>query len=873
MKRIASYIIISLFSAALAFAEGIGSAFDLAAYAKACNEGTGVDAWVSEDGVVRLTADIDMSKQKNMPQFLTFGGILDGCGHSIKGWKTSDPLIRTIGSDAKISNLVFASDCVLKPSPKADLQHFGFLAAENFGTVVSCVNEGSIIYKSGYCASVLSIGGLVGTNYYVVFDCANYGSIKADVISAQHIFELPMNVGGVVGEMGNDAVDVAFIAACYNFGNINVSCDTPVQNIGGVIGNAAKRTVKYCVNKGTVSCYSPKGEQAKSAPQSRVGGVVGFTKSDVMACDNFGVVTTQGASVGSAGGIVGMPHAALVVGDCVNYGAISTGNDGGNNCGGIAGNVGRPVHFKRCINRGPARKGIAGNVYRKKGVTEDASFKDCVDLSGGRSASLPDWANGAEPMSNGANVYGQVMDSEGKPVPGVVVSDGFTSVCTGMDGVYMMRSNMDAAKFVQISLPAEYEIPSINGAPVFFRRIPRYCKAVRADFVLTPRAEVNDNYTLAMIADPQVRPVGMDGSMEVWRDDVSTDVETLRKNTQGEFYCINLGDLVYNYMYAYDDYLAAAANIKCPMFNVIGNHDYDQKNILRNELGQIYFQTYVGPVNYSFNIGKLHYIVMNNIMYDRANREESYSTGIDDASLAWLKSDLRYVPTDRVLVICAHAQFFKRDGESLRAFGGRNRNFDEYKQLLIPYKHIYSWSGHYHLNFFCDYASHPEFAERFRADNITSVCVSRCTGALRLNKYLNNDGTPQGYMVVNVKGEDMDWCYKSVGHDFSYQMKIYDPSRSEDGHLRVIIWNWNENWTLPQLWQNGEKVCDMALSLEPDPDYALIFKEITNEKVSNYCKPSDKCLIFRADTLPLKGEYEVRVKDNFGKEYSQIINL
>ena len=59
----------------------------------------------------------------------------------------------------------------------------------------------------------------------------------------------------------------------------------------------------------------------------------------------------------------------------------------------------------------------------------------------------------------GITLYGLVSDSEGNPLEGVVVSDGYSVVATDAKGVYQIVRD-PSAKHVFISVPSGYEIPA-----------------------------------------------------------------------------------------------------------------------------------------------------------------------------------------------------------------------------------------------------------------------------------------------------------------------------------------------------------------------------------------------------------------------------
>lgn len=122
----------------------------------------------------------------------------------------------------------------------------------------------------------------------------------------------------------------------------------------------------------------------------------------------------------------------------------------------------------------------------------------------------------------------------------------------------------------------------------------------------------------------------------------------------------------------------------------------------------------------------------------------------------------------------------------------RNKNFAAYSKALLDFKYVYSWAGHNHHTYL--YTSEPE--RNYDIDNLTSITVTKSTGALRLNRLLNNDGTPQGYFVVDVDGEEVSWYYLCCGKDRNYQMKVYPPARTGGEYVMANIWAHDNKWVL-----------------------------------------------------------------------------
>lgn len=928
-----------------AWADGISSLSDLQAFIEAANKGESLMAWCNADTVVVLTADIDMSKAKKLPQVVKFSDKFDGQGHRLKNWKAQRGLFSEITKKGIVAGIVIDASCSLNSSSKGDDFYAGFIADKNYGVVKNCINYGKVSHKCGYNMSAIGVGGLVGYNRHAITNCANYGEISADVsgVNKEDAF---ISLGGIAGLGAGKAKYASVIAHCVNEGEVKAISNLAVICCGGMIGNANRTSLKYNDNRGKISADIRAAEDGGTKGVAKVGGMAGQTKTTIIRCYNYGAISTVGECGGYTGGIVGVPHESLVIADCINYGPVKAEGEQPSQVGGIAGNVGRPVHIRGCINYGEIRfdgvssrarsaaGGIVGSIYCPKSQTAGAYVRECynhgnisagsggnkydasnrnaihaggivayaearpelrafvsdcfndgkVSCASGRKgdivgnavnvktggAAAQDFAQAVKPKADGTNLWGRVTTPEGKGIEGIVVTDGRQCVKTAADGSYAMTSDLKVTRFVYLSLPANVEIPLRDGRPQMFRRIPHNAEAATADFQLKPR-EASKDYTVLMIADPQVRPYGWDTSMERWDDTVAPDAEAFRASCSGEVYSINLGDLVYNEMPAWDDYLDVAAKIKCPTFNVIGNHDYDQNTLFEIEQGNVYFETYVGPEHYSFDLGDVHYVVMNNIMYDRPSINDKYLYGLDDRTLEWLKADLSYIDKDRVVMTCTHHNPFKTPNKSPR--GSHNfysRHYWDYLALFKDFKAVYAWNGHNHQNFYYNYAGKDV---RFGSPNIQCISVARATGALRFNRPIGSKGEPQGYMVMNVHGEQVDWYYKGVGFGKDYQMKVYSPARTGDDKVKANIWNWSEGWSTPEWYENGVKVADMEFTPGIDPDYYDLFATYDNQTNRKYCQPDKNCIMFSVEPTPGATSGEVRVTDMFGNTYTQTVAL
>ena len=225
---------------------------------------------------------------------------------------------------------------------------------------------------------------------------------------------------------------------------------------------------------------------------------------------------------------------------------------------------------------------------------------------------------GKQEPSGEYTVTGKVTDYDLRLLEGVVVTDGLKSVKTGADGVYRIDSDLDRVKFISVSTPSGYESPVKGGVPVFYKKLSECQKignAYVADFSLKKIPSGADRYTLLISADPQPRPRSRGGDKLAYHSldccaDLYRDLKEYAASVSGQkVYGICLGDLVHEDMSLYAQYVEGLNGMGFPTYNVIGNHDNDT-SAEDDEQGRRVFEENFGPCNYSFNIGKLHYVVL-----------------------------------------------------------------------------------------------------------------------------------------------------------------------------------------------------------------------------------------------------------------------
>ncbi len=448
------------------------------------------------------------------------------------------------------------------------------------------------------------------------------------------------------------------------------------------------------------------------------------------------------------------------------------------------------------------------------------------------------------------NVSGTVKDTSGRGIEGVVVNDGVNFTLTDKAGRWSLRTDTIVSKFISISTPSAYRLPEKDGiAAGFYTPVGKAVSAAGCDFVLEKRGKVEANFHYIAISDPQVRT---QRDMERWRSEAMRDirqtVDSLRKGR--EVVGIALGDLVFDNMPLYSDYIESVRNTGMTMFQCIGNHDFDKRwQDLHNMrlgtpvYGEMEYGRHFGPTDYSFNIGRAHIITMKNIDYAGG---KMYQEHITDQQIAWLEKDLSYVPKGSLVILNMHAAGWNTVGGD-----GNIRNAGQLEKALEGYRvHVFCGHTHFYENI--------EVSENLYQHNIGAACGAWWTG------WINRCGAPNGYLVVDVNGDDLRWHYKATGFPMSRQMTLYAPGEfsSQKDYVVANVWDYDSKCRV-EWYQDGRAMGAMERFTDVDEGY--------NSRYTRRKSDSETAHLFRCKP---QGEYkEIRVvfTNRFGEQYSDTI--
>lgn len=396
------------------------------------------------------------------------------------------------------------------------------------------------------------------------------------------------------------------------------------------------------------------------------------------------------------------------------------------------------------------------------------------------------------PIAETTDFYGVVTDSEGNYMPGVVVSDGYSCTVTDGNGVWQLTAN-EFSYQVYVSIPADCRVTVKDGYPDFWKKIENGVS--RYDFTLEKMSAPEDEFDLVCVADPQCQTAS---NVSRFTSETAVDLRAYAAGAEVPKYGVLLGDIGWNT--ANTDYTNAVfplmkvalkeENVGMPMFFVIGNHDNkvievstDNYTVAHDIAAQRNFEYAFGPVNYSFNRGEAHIVVMDNIIFPN---HDDYYLGFRDDQVEWLRQDLESVSKDKMLILCVHIPIRANEGN----------NVDKVVDLIEQFAEVHVMSGHTH------YAENNEYDGHYE-----HVHGAACGAWWRT--VINADGTPNGYSVYRVDGASFsNWYYKSVGFDKDYQIRLYrgnlkymDGYASQyefyykgDRDIIANIWNADSGW-------------------------------------------------------------------------------
>lgn len=507
--------------------------------------------------------------------------------------------------------------------------------------------------------------------------------------------------------------------------------------------------------------------------------------------------------------------------------------------------------------------------------------------------------------SAGTTVFGLVSSEEG-PVANVVVSDGTEVTVTDDKGIYELKSAKKWG-YVFISVPSGYEVAAEGVFPQFYQTLKGAADVVeQKDFKLT-KVDGQDRYKLFLLGDMHLANRTNDAAQFT---QFTTDLNAYMAQHSGQkMYALTLGDMTwdlywYKNNYALPQYRETinrqVKNLQ--IYHTMGNHDNDFMTTSDYDAAVKYVDC-IGPTFYSFNIGQVHYVVMDNIdcsAYDGTD-SRNYVKKLSNEQLKWLAKDLAYVDKSTPLIVAMHAQIYKPTSTGF-AFDHDSANTEALLAALDGYE-VHFVTGHTHKVYNITPDDDVVKGRDIHEHNSGAICASWWwSGNLTPGVHVSIDGAPGGYAIWDIDGTDFAWLYKSTGWPEEYQFRSYDlnnvsfsmddvpniPSNvliqlaykkyvnaypeNSDNEVLIKIWNWNSNWKLSVVDERGK-------TLEYTPVWAydpLHIAALSVPRFNNSGITSTPSLVTESATNFFKVKADdadvdltITVKDEFGHTWTE----
>jgi len=406
-------------------------------------------------------------------------------------------------------------------------------------------------------------------------------------------------------------------------------------------------------------------------------------------------------------------------------------------------------------------------------VAKDAGYVGNVDTVHGEQAAKR--ASGKVFVDTNRNSR---LDAGESGLPGVLVSNGREVVVTGPDGSYELPAYDDMNLFV--TKPAEFSPPVNADLVPQFNYVHKVAGSPDLRFGgIKPTGPLPQAVNFPLIEDK----VGDDFQCLVFGDTqpyTNAEISYVRKTVgnmltnrdNSKTQCLLFeGDVMGDDLSLYPRFKKIIATGGVPQYYVAGNHDLDFDATSDADSFDT-FRREFGPEYYSFDIGQVHFIVLDDVRYPcngvdshafcDLSTKPSYNGVISERQLEWLKNDLAHVPDDKLIVLSAHIPFVTYTDASAQKH--QVDNLDKLYELIGD-RPALGLSGHTHTT---EQILPGEYFKGWKEATNTGPAKFHqiVTGAVSGSWWagdLNNSGvphgtqrlgSPRGYYVLDFSGPD-----------------------------------------------------------------------------------------------------------------------
>ncbi|MCG6186241.1 metallophosphoesterase family protein [Maribellus maritimus] len=207
----------------------------------------------------------------------------------------------------------------------------------------------------------------------------------------------------------------------------------------------------------------------------------------------------------------------------------------------------------------------------------------------------------------------------------------------------------------------------------------------------------------------------------------------------------------------YNLYEKTAEKIEAPVYNTMGNHEvfglYERSGVdpSHEKYGKKMYEDRIGKRYYSFDHKNWHFIVLDGIGF---TEDRHYYGHIDSVQVEWLKQDLAQTGKETPVIVSTHIPLLSVGKQIMagptEAFekGSVVTNALEIIKILEQYNVKLVLQGHLH------------FLEDINYNGIHYLTG----GAVSSNWWRGQRyGMEEGFVKINISGEDFNWHYVDFG--------------------------------------------------------------------------------------------------------------
>lgn len=392
-------------------------------------------------------------------------------------------------------------------------------------------------------------------------------------------------------------------------------------------------------------------------------------------------------------------------------------------------------------------------------------------------------------------------------VPNVAVSNGLDVVRTNRAGFYELPiDDQPGGTTVFITKPADYDVPvdAQNMPQFYYHHVPEGSPPLRFGGLPAsgplPRAV---NFPLTYSGPKHAFRIVVSGDTQPYsnneigyvRDTLAEELAAMDREAV-EFAIVE-GDVMGDDLGLFPRFKEVMSISGTPLYLVPGNHDIDF-DATTDAHSFDTFRREFGPTYYSFDVGKVHFVVLDDVKYpctpeednrdgrhafcdDPANRP-AYNGVISERQMQWLANDIEQLPKDRLIVLNQHIPLVTFIDNA-----SPQHQVDNVRDLyaLLADRNVVSFAGHTHTleqlrpgelyqgwqTAFTD----PLGPTPFHQIVAGAACGSWWSGDFDdqgIPMSYDRLGGPRGYLIVDFFGADYRERFKATGKAPEEQMSL-----------------------------------------------------------------------------------------------------